>query len=195
MTRLICFGDSLTAGFGVRRGYVRYLKKLSSWEVIGRGQNGRPAFMMQSDLADEVLSLMPDYVLLLAGLNDLILYNRTPGQIVEAFESLGKTIEKANVKPIFALNVKPGICIDDKLSSWLPIETVHCKNLQKLNVLTEEMCIQNNWDLIKLNEWVNKKVTDNYCSFFSDGVHPTEEIHEIMAECINSYIRESLGGC
>jgi lysophospholipase L1-like esterase len=88
---IICFGDSLTAGTGASKGkdYPSQLSKLISKPVINAGVPGDTTARALIRLDQDVLSRLPDMVLITLGGNDL--KNGTSKDV--AFENLKKIVE------------------------------------------------------------------------------------------------------
>ena len=91
-TRIICFGDSLTAGTGASRGmdYPAQLSRLISREVVNAGVPGDTTAEGLARLEADVLSQSPRLVLITLGGNDL--KNRIPKE--EAFRNLREIVDR-----------------------------------------------------------------------------------------------------
>ena len=91
-TRIICFGDSLTAGTGASRGmdYPAQLSRLISREVVNAGVPGDTTAEGLARLEADVLSQSPRLVLITLGGNDL--KNRIPKD--EAFRNLREIVDR-----------------------------------------------------------------------------------------------------
>ena len=72
--KIVCLGDSLTYGFGVRRSkiWTKLAQDKLGDEVINEGINGDTSGGMLSRFQDAVSSKRPDAVLIMGGGNDLI---------------------------------------------------------------------------------------------------------------------------
>lgn len=75
MKKIVCLGDSLTYGFGVRRGLVWTCLAASGGtvELINKGINGDTTGGMLARFSDDVEAQRPAAVLLMGGANDIIL--------------------------------------------------------------------------------------------------------------------------
>lgn len=73
--KIICLGDSLTAGCGLRRGenWVELLREQTGDEWINAGVCGDTSTGILVRLQTEVLPQRPDEVLLMGGDNDIML--------------------------------------------------------------------------------------------------------------------------
>jgi len=73
VSRIVCFGDSLTWGVGAGEGsdYPSRLAEMIGIEVINSGVSGNTTAQGLARLEDDVLSYEPDVVLITLGGNDL----------------------------------------------------------------------------------------------------------------------------
>ncbi len=73
VSRIVCFGDSLTQGIGAGKGndYPSRLAEMIGIEVINSGVSGNTTAHALARLEDDVLSYEPDVVLITLGGNDL----------------------------------------------------------------------------------------------------------------------------
>ena len=108
--RIVALGDSLTAGFqspssdnpeGESTPYGHFLQELlgESIEILTKGVNGELTFDMSMRLEYDVISLKPEYVIILGGTNDLGMGIEP----IEAFEQLKEMYERvksSNIQPI-----------------------------------------------------------------------------------------------
>jgi len=70
---IVCFGDSLTAGFGAEpgRSYPDVLHELLGREVVNRGRNGETA-TDALERVDAIVALQPKVVVVTLGGNDML---------------------------------------------------------------------------------------------------------------------------
>ncbi|MGD9823022.1 arylesterase [Desulfobacter sp.] len=73
VSRIVCFGDSLTLGYGATQGkeYPARLEEMTGIEVINSGVPGNTTADGLARLEDDVLAFEPDAVLITLGGNDL----------------------------------------------------------------------------------------------------------------------------
>ncbi|WP_022666688.1 arylesterase [Desulfospira joergensenii] len=73
VSRIVCFGDSLTRGYGAGKGkdYPSRLAEMTGIEVINSGMSGNTTADGLARLEDDVLSYEPDVVLITLGGNDM----------------------------------------------------------------------------------------------------------------------------
>ncbi len=98
MKTFVCFGDSLTYGYGVPVGKVWHqrLKENMDIRIINRGSNGDSLIGMQIRLARDVLESGGDVCLFMAGSNDLMMGKSSE----EVYLGIRKIKEKINEKDI-----------------------------------------------------------------------------------------------
>jgi lysophospholipase L1-like esterase len=113
---IVCFGDSITAGYGVRKGYPYFWKEMlqkkypdAMIELINSGVSGDTTIdgLARLDLA--VLFYQPDLVTINFGINDAVM-------------GLGISEFKANLKKIIQ-GILEGAGSDVLLLSSQPLET------------------------------------------------------------------------
>lgn len=73
VSRIVCFGDSLTYGYGASQGmdYPTRLEEMTGIEIINAGVSGNTTADGLARLEDDVLDYEPDVVLITLGGNDL----------------------------------------------------------------------------------------------------------------------------
>lgn len=79
--KIVCIGDSLTAGYGVKKGedWIALLNKWGDNKYINKGISGDTTSGMLARFREDVLELSPQYVLIMGGLNDYIAGGETEG--------------------------------------------------------------------------------------------------------------------
>ena len=70
--KLICIGDSLTFGYGVRpsQRWTRLCAQETGWEIVNEGISGDTTGGMLARFSADVLPERPDAVLMMGGAND-----------------------------------------------------------------------------------------------------------------------------
>ena len=109
--KIICLGDSLTAGCGLRRGenWVELLREQTGDEWINAGVCGDTSTGILVRLQTEVLPQRPDEVLLMGGDNDIMLTS-CADQAKSAMMAMIHQCAARGVKPVVGIQ-----CIDNKL--------------------------------------------------------------------------------
>ncbi len=111
--RIVCLGDSLTYGFGLRRGedWVSLAALATGHRMINKGICGDTTGGMLARFGSDVLNLRPDAVILMGGANDIL----TSGSDGSARSNMAAMIQQASasgVIPIVALPIPtdpPGV--------------------------------------------------------------------------------------
>lgn len=178
----ICaFGDSLTQGWMVRKGYTDFLLELikknypdADVNLINRGIPGDTSEAGLHRLRGDVLDFDPDLVLVQFALNDAYL-----GYPVNRFSSnLSAIIESINN------NTEAEIIL---LTSSLLLHEGERAMAEKFYNAIEKISVEKNIPLCKVHEYWKSKVasgTDHRSLLQGDGVHPTIEGYRLMAEAV-----------
>lgn len=190
--KLVCYGDSLTAGFAVRRGYAYRLREwegVSGMSVVVRGMNGRSARAMVDDFAADVAAERPDVVLVLAGLNDIVLEGASVAEVLDAYEGLRQRSQAAGITMVLGLNPVPGMCLDPSQTSWLPVGRRECERILALGDGAKAWAQERSMPVVDFPTELAKRFPQGYTQYFSDGVHPTDEVHDAMAEIVLAFFK------
>lgn len=175
--RILCFGDSLTAGFmdgGFK--YWPYTNKLQKllddkygpiYEVVCRGYPGDTVTNdFKSKFSGELKKEVDDpflAVLLLGGTNDMA-YGKSADEITHSLDTLYTEAEETGAK-VFVLSVpdcKYGISRKD------------------LNNKLRELAVQKDHIFVNINDAL--PITDK--SLWNDGLHCSEVGYDIMADTV-----------
>ena len=197
--RLICIGDSLTFGYGVRlsQRWTRLCEQEAGWEVINEGINGDTTGGMLARMQGKVLSQLREggicadrpYVLLMGGSNDVFYSGSDAG----ARANMGAMIHQ-----LFAVGALPMIGIP------LPADAAHAPKewAAAVDFRAAEVTMK------EYRAWLKR-----YCAAFSvpyidfcadflrpdgsicsdlllDGLHPTPEGHRLMAQRLSEQLRK-----
>ena len=111
--KIVCLGDSLTAGYGVRRSlnWVSLLNAGSTHEWVNAGVSGDTTGGMLARLQNDVFAQKPDAALLIGGINDILL--------TESFEA-AKANLSAMVNQCAARRIRPIVGIPYPLNPDVP---------------------------------------------------------------------------
>jgi lysophospholipase L1-like esterase len=158
--KIVCFGDSLTAGFGATTGqaYPAQLALMISRPVVNAGRSGDTTQSAANRLHTDVLSHSPKMVLLSLGANDLL--RGVPRDV--AFRNLKAMIQE--IQAIGALVIVGGVDVPIWGRGYGPM-------YQKLCRETGTECVPNILDGI----WGNQ-------ALMSDPIHPNDAGYKRMAE-------------
>ena len=182
---LLCLGDSITYGYGVRRRAVwpSLVGERKGLRVVNAGISGDTTGGMLARLDKELKAHTPDAVLLMGGVNDILL---------EGTDLHARSNMFAMLQHVLAGNTKVliGICIEVSEhvdASWL--------SLVSFDRLSSCSAVYADW-LRRLGAAFNIPVVDFRADFhvamqkdphadwYVDGIHPSELGHQIMADTL-----------
>lgn len=184
--KIICMGDSFTAGPGVQKGkrWTDLLGNSTGYEIINKGINGDTSGGVLSRLAREVEGSGAGKAIVICGANDVIVSGNT---------DIVKCNYMAIIHQLFAMKVKPVIGINIPCCAELiPEPWRSYRDFYEYNQILSE-----------LNEWAKKFAATFYCQYidlfgkfpvcstleenqeiYMDGLHLTEKGHALVAELI-----------
>lgn len=183
MIKVVCLGDSLTFGYGVskKERWTELLKDRVDFKIINKGVNGDTTPGMLSRSFKDVISNNPDYAIIMAGTNDLLM-GRSLASIEENVKSLYKEMESGNITPI--IGIQPSIAEDMAEKYWEP--GIDYKNVNK-NIDKYRNWVINNDKSLKYADFyeVIKSACKNGTSadYYVDGLHLTADGHKLIADC------------
>lgn len=192
-THIVCFGDSLTAGFqsptadnpqGAETPYGRFLQELTgpSVRVSVSGLCGELTGDMAMRFRSAVLVHEPAYVVILGGTNDLG-WNATPAAILRNLRQMYELAAAAGVTPVPV--TVPSIRVSDDLSSeegrrWL---AEHLDRRRQLNGLILRYAESKGLAAFDLFAATAEPETQQLAAQYSnDGLHLTTAGYRLMAE-------------
>lgn len=185
---IVCIGDSLTFGYGVKEkeSWVSILSKKIEEKIISKGIPGNTTTEMKERFIEDVVNYKPSKVLIMGGTNDVFL-NDGINDILNNIDKMVQICEINNIVPIILTplpvkdDIEVKIWFDDmdykkvnrslaKLRGLL-IKYGEVKNITCLDLGT-----------ILLNEGKIKE------QFLEDGIHVSKEIHSEIAGIIYNLI-------
>lgn len=193
--KIVCLGDSLTAGYGVNSEvcWVSILQKETSGDWVNAGLNGDTSGGMLARLNRDVFLRRPDAALLMGGINDILL----TGSCSSAKANLMAMVQQCvaqKVRPIVGIPIP---LYADAIHPWTA--------LLDFQEATQEQKMYVSW-LRVFTKTFHLRTVD-FCgeyeqfmkragckrAFLPDGLHPTEEGHRVMADTVKqSKIRQFL---
>lgn len=184
--KVVCIGNSIVKGFPHRQGqsFPSVLRERTGWQVINKGVNGDTTAMVLARFQQDALSHHPDRVFVLTGANDFIHQLATP---VEAMDNIGKMVELAAAQGVDAVLLTPLLCDPEQAArEWMAGATVDYQlvnqQLSQLGDLIRQASYSKGCTVVDLGL--------KYKGFgkYHDGLHPTVEGQEWIAQCIISEI-------
>lgn len=166
--KILAFGDSLTAGYGVKKSnsYPAILDRLLSQKVINTGISGETTAQGRKRFQDILEKHQPKLVILIEGGNDF-LRNR-PAE--ETFENLKWMIETAQSKGVEVLLV------------GVPPKKLFAGSHELYSELSEQMQVPLEEDIIP-NLLLRPSMKSDYIHFNSQG-------YQALAEAIQNKLAE-----
>lgn len=190
--KIICLGDSLTYGFGVRRSKVwtKLAQDKLGIEIINEGISGDTSGGMLSRFYSAVCAKSPEAVFIMGGVNDLIV-GADLGTVKSNIMSMSHQSIARYIDPIIGIPTK--IDLENIRQDWA--------EFSDFGRVAEEIDKYHHW-IINFCNTFNIKYIDFYSEFekrteaktgelYVDGLHFNEQGNEIMAEIfcrsINSF--------
>lgn len=198
MNTLICFGDSLVSGYGLRKGegwceLLRRDKSLSKdWKIINKGIPGDTTTGLLSRSYRDVLLLNPQIVIILIGTNDLLL-GRHVDIVFENITFIVSELLTHNIKPI--LLSPPGIDCGMAEESWnsSPIYSAVNRNIEGLIEKLKKYSLDNKitfFDLYNsLRNLVTSGIFSSYKDLYIDGIHLSSSGNTFIASKIKEILK------
>ena len=180
MNILICFGDSLVSGYGLRKGegWCELLQRDNSlskdWKIINKGIPGDTTTGLLSRSERDVLLFKPQSVIILIGTNDLLL-GRSVDIVYDNLIFLASELLRYNIKPI--LLSPPGIAASIAKENWDSSEIYSAvnKNIEGLIEKLNKYSLDNNITFLNLYNFlqslVNSGIFSSYEDLYIDGIH------------------------
>lgn len=178
---IAALGDSLTYGWMTELGYLDYLKSMlkkkfpgSRFKLVNRGVPGDTASDGLRRVDNDVISLLPDLVLIQFALNDAYT-DFTPEEFRKNIDSIISRI-KDNSSSEIAL-----------LTSVALLDPYGKRIAQEFYKKILESGSENNIPVVSVHKYWEKKISSGVMHSLlvqGDGIHPTEKGYELMAEAV-----------
>lgn len=171
----VLFGDSIT------RNWVRCdAEWLDAHNFVGRGIGGQTTMHMLSRFRPDVIELEPEYVVILAGIND-IARNNGYIKVENIFRNLVSMVELARfngIKPVMC-TVLPAREIGWRLRVGDPRPSI-----DSLNTLIRGYAAQNNIPLAEYHDAMQTPDGALKPDFETDAVHPNLAGYKVMEKVL-----------
>jgi lysophospholipase L1-like esterase len=193
LSHIICFGDSLTAGFqsptadnpqGEETPYGRFLQELTgpAVQVSISGVCGELTGEMAMRFRSAVLAYRPTYVVILGGTNDLG-WNAAPSDIMRNLLKMYEQALAGEIKPVPV--TVPSIRVGDDLSHgegrrWLAEHLDRRHQLNRLILRYAESKGMAAFDLFSAT--AEPETQQLEARYSNDGLHLTTAGYRLMAE-------------
>ena len=184
--KIVCFGDSLTAGYGVtkKERWSYLLQKKLGCQILNCGINGDTTSGMLSRSYSDIVLNKPTHVIIMGGTNDL-------------FRSISLNNIEENIKVLVREAINYSII--PILATISPCDTAMCKlkwqddydysNFNNLLMQYRQWILKYSFEnQLKCIDFykVFMKVFDsiNTSNYLIDGIHPTAKGYQLMAQNI-----------
>jgi acyl-CoA thioesterase-1 len=193
---LVCFGDSLTAGYGATtpgsddatKSYPAYLQGRINMPVINAGKSGDTTYLALSRINNDVLSKNPKIVIIELGANDL--FTRVPPQTTkDNMQSIINLLAKENRKIYIAKFYTETVARSMTSKFGITDFAAQTQIISQYDDMFSSIASINNIELIE-DIW-----SGVWGIHMSDIVHPNAAGYEIMANnyfnVIKFYLEEN----
>lgn len=191
--KIVCVGDSLTAGYGVsnKTNWIYLLKESLHHDIINKGVNGDTSFGVLTRSFHDIIALNPDICIVLIGTNDLLM-NRSVKNTTDNIKTLVKEIVENDILPVIAFPPKivPSLA-KEKWCETIDYQKVN-NNLLELRELLLTFCLENSYKKIDFYEAFSSISEFNSHKYYLDGIHLNAKGHEIMYNLIVKEIMECI---
>jgi len=191
---LVCFGDSITAGYGATRpgavdeskSYPAFLQEKVNIPVINAGLSGDRTELAKNRV-NSVLSYNPQIVIILLGANDVYegYYDAIEGNLQQIISRLNNGGRKIYLVKFYTDEI--ALQMANQLAGSLP-EGIIQNFIEMYDTMFNDLAISNNVTLID-NIWDDIWGVPEH---MSNPIHPNEAGYEIMADNIFKAIKPYL---
>lgn len=187
--KIVCLGDSLTYGFGIRRSkiWTKLAQDKLGIEIINEGISGDTSSGMLSRFQKAVSEKSPEAVLIMGGVNDLIV-GADLGMVKSNIMSMAHQSIAKYIDPIIGIPTK--IYMENVRQDWAEFSDFNkvVEELEKYHLWTIEFCKTFNIKYIDFYTEFEKEAGDSVKELYIDGLHFNEKGNEIMAEIFCRFI-------
>ncbi|MDD5729074.1 MAG: SGNH/GDSL hydrolase family protein [Victivallales bacterium] len=187
-TRIVCFGDSLTACGGPGGRYSDWLAQmLPDCEIINRGIGGDTLGGGRKRFAEDVLTLHPDILVFELGANDYWGRKRSLDALKKDYEYMIKTARDAGIKIViagcFGADYDPSRKIDTARAG-LPLEDYAC------GIAAMEFEFAARYGCIYIPVMQADIKPNGIAPYWSEDRHPNKKGNELVAKRIKTAIEQ-----
>ena len=180
---IVCLGDSITNGFGVRRPWRLVMQRLLrehypeiSFKVLNAGVDGDTLFGGRRRLRRDVLRSTPDLITIAFGLNDLYMGVPLP-EFSRNLNEMVVEIKRGNCHPLLLTTIKPAV----------PAQLFGGETPELYNEVIREAAKQQQVPVLDVwGAW--PELSDPWVFFLSDGVHPNEAGHDFLGKLTAGFL-------
>ncbi|HAQ42222.1 MAG TPA: arylesterase [Clostridiales bacterium] len=181
--KIVCLGDSLTYGFGVRRSrsWTKLAQEKSGMEIINEGICGDTSGGMLSRFQSAVSSQNPELVLIMGGVNDLIV-GADLGTVKSNIMAMTHQAIAKYITPVIGIPTK--IDLENVRQDWAGFSDFNrvAEELDKYQHWIKDFCKTFNVKYIDFYSEFEKEAGDEVGDLYIDGLHFNERGNEIIVE-------------
>lgn len=186
MNKIVCIGDSLTYGYGVKKEdswvYLLRQRLIDRYSFINKGVNGDTSSGLLSRFYKDVILNHPEIAIITIGSNDFISL-LTKDYVYDNVLLLIKDCLREGIIPV--IGIPPFLYPELAKKCWsssIDYRKINSEIFSYRNKIID-YCIKNNvlfMDFYNCAE--NLSISISLDSLFIDGLHPMPILHKAMAE-------------
>lgn len=179
--KTVFLGDSITRGYGVSSG-EGWVELLHRGKNINHGIDGDTTAGMLRRFSAHVVREQPERVVIMGGVNDLSEGERL-GAVIDRLQTMYDRAAMRGIAVVPAICVMPDydMLLENDWAPYYPGIRTLPQNLEQLADWIRGYAKENGWLCLDFAREFPKYTADGYQRYFSDGIHPNERGHAIMA--------------
>lgn len=190
--RIVGIGNSIVGGFPLRRSecFLSRIRALTGYEVINKGVNGETTEDIIKRFNRDLLFHCPDIGILLTGTNDFIFKSATPEQAMGNIRWMVDKMKEENIRPVLLTPI-----LTEPITAsqhWMATANIDYREVNtQLKAMGRSMLAEFPEYTLDLQNLFKQAIQEKQCeNVYIDGLHPTAEGHQIIAELIIEYLKE-----
>lgn len=178
--RIVFLGDSVTEGYGVSDSTC-WVAAMPG-DIINHGISGDTTAGMLRRFIPHVIREHPDYVVIMGGINDLS-EGRSLQSVKQNLQTMYEKAELSGICVIPAVCVMPDydMVLENDWAQYYPGIRQLPEQLAQLAVWIRSYARDHELLCLDFAQYFPNYTVNGYHRYFSDGVHPNERGHAIMA--------------
>lgn len=191
MKKIVCIGDSLTYGYGVKRNerWTSILEKKINREVLNKGICGDTTTGVLSRIYNDVVLNEAAETIIMAGTNDFI-WGVPIEQVRANIATILFHMMHYNIKPIIGISTPIHSYLAEK--KWKTVSNcgADCinNNLKKLGIWVKEFSIDYNIKVLDFNSMFYKENGGVDLTYYIDGLHLNKLGNEKIAKKVSEIV-------
>lgn len=192
--KILCLGDSLTFGTGVRRNesWLSLVQKDYNWNMINRGIPGDTTGGILTRLTSEIERAQPNAIAVTGGANDIFASGDDHPARANITAIVNQTLARG-ITPIVCSPppIHPAAC-PANIAQFINPDTAQIR-LRDYAAWIQQFCTA--FSLVHVDFWSPLESARNQPdkkNLYPDGIHPGPIGHKIMAETFGKTVGETL---